>query len=223
MTSTHCAPGSVAEPRAETREEGLRAELRVRPKDGHACPLGGEERERTVVSHDIVCPDGSCTAGCECRATVETRKGTRMVGAEMDGGCICPTFREHDCVASIEAVERGDLIVSLSLPSRTVLSDVIETLRDRGATVELRSIARAESARSKRQLTIDAESITDKQREAIEVAFEEGYYETPREADLGDLADRLDVSRSAVSQRLTAAESTLIEGLYELESSVSSR
>lgn len=146
-----------------------------------------------------------------------------MVGKRLVEGCICPTFRDHDCVASIEAVKRGEMVVSLSLPSKDILSEIIEALRNRGATVELRSIARAESARSRRQLTLDAGSITEKQRKAIEVAFEEGYYETPREADLGDLADRLGVSRSAVSQRLTAAESTLMEQVYELESSVGNR
>ncbi|WP_418282979.1 helix-turn-helix domain-containing protein [Halorubrum sp. DTA98] len=222
MTSTHCPPGSTAEPRSEG-SEGLRAELRVRPQEGHACPLSNDTRERTVTGHDIVCPDGSCGSGCECRSIVETPTGSRMVGKRMEENCVCPVFRDHDCVASIEAVKRGDIVVSLSLPSRDVLSAVIEGLRDRGATVELRSIARSGSTRSQRQLMLDAGSITDKQREAIEVAFEEGYYETPRDADLGDLADRLGVSRSAVSQRLTAAESTLIEQLYELESSVGSR
>ena len=222
MTSTHCASGSLAEPRNGDRE-GLRAELRVQPRSGHGCPLSGGDRERTVVAHDIVCPDGTCDAGCECRATVETATGTRMVGKRLEDGCVCPVFREHDCVSSVEAVAGGEVVVSVSLPSRAVLSSIIEALRDRGATVELRSIARSESSRSRRQITLDAESITDKQREAIEVAFEEGYYETPRSADLGDLAARLDVSRSAVSQRLTAAESTLIEQLYELEASVGSR
>ena len=222
MTSTHCASGSLAEPRTDDRE-GLRAELRVQPRSGHSCPLSGDNRERTVVAHDLVCPDGSCGGACECRATVETSSGTRMVGKRLEDGCICPVFCEHDCVSSVEAVSRGEVVVSVSLPSRAVLSSIIEALRDRGATVELRSISRTESSRSRRQITLDAESITDKQREAIEVAFEEGYYETPRDADLSDLAARLDVSRSAVSQRLTAAESTLIEQLYELESSVGTR
>ncbi|ELZ08665.1 helix-turn-helix domain-containing protein, partial [Natrialba aegyptia] len=36
-----------------------------------------------------------------------------------------------------------------------------------------------------------------------------GYYETPRQIDLSELADRLDVPRSTLSYRLRRAEATL--------------
>ena len=49
------------------------------------------------------------------------------------------------------------------------------------------------------------------QAEALRAAFEHGYYETPREVDVGELADRLDVPRSTLTYRLRRAEAHLAE------------
>ena len=44
--------------------------------------------------------------------------------------------------------------------------------------------------------------LTDEQREALQTALEEGYFAVPREITLVELADRLGISDSAVSQRI---------------------
>ncbi|WP_293031738.1 helix-turn-helix domain-containing protein [Natronococcus sp.] len=48
-------------------------------------------------------------------------------------------------------------------------------------------------------------SLTEKQRELLTVAYEEGYFDVPRRISQDELADRLEVSKSAVSQRLRRA------------------
>mgnify|MGYP006275873071 CR=1 FL=1 len=49
------------------------------------------------------------------------------------------------------------------------------------------------------------------QERALSAAVEGGYYETPREIDVGELADRLDVPRSTLTYRLRRAEAHLAE------------
>jgi hypothetical protein len=44
--------------------------------------------------------------------------------------------------------------------------------------------------------------LTDKQREALELAVEEGYFATPKETSLSALADRLGISQQALSTRI---------------------
>lgn len=44
--------------------------------------------------------------------------------------------------------------------------------------------------------------LSETQRETLELALSEGYFDVPRRINLGELAERLDVSDSAVSQRL---------------------
>lgn len=48
-------------------------------------------------------------------------------------------------------------------------------------------------------------ALTAKQQELLTVAHEEGYFDVPRGISQDELADRLDVSKSAVSQRLRRA------------------
>lgn len=60
-------------------------------------------------------------------------------------------------------------------------------------------------------------NITRKQWEAATLAVEMGYYEVPKEATLGDLADELGVSKSAVSQRLGNLERSLVCNLVNQE------
>ncbi|GAB3036304.1 helix-turn-helix domain-containing protein [Natronobiforma cellulositropha] len=53
--------------------------------------------------------------------------------------------------------------------------------------------------------------LTDKQQELLTVAFEEGYFDVPRGISQHELATRLGVSKSAVSQRLRRAIAELCE------------
>jgi hypothetical protein len=57
----------------------------------------------------------------------------------------------------------------------------------------------------------DDYGLTGPQHEAILVAFEMGYFEIPREATLSDVAEELDTTTSALSERLRRAHHTLIE------------
>ncbi|MFC6724259.1 helix-turn-helix domain-containing protein [Halobium palmae] len=52
--------------------------------------------------------------------------------------------------------------------------------------------------------------LTEAQSETLALALESGYFEVPRRATLADLAEGLDVSDTAVSQRLRRALSTVV-------------
>lgn len=55
-------------------------------------------------------------------------------------------------------------------------------------------------------------SMADEQREALRTAVEHGYYETPRQVTIDELADEMDVPTSTVSYRLRRAEAQLARG-----------
>ena len=52
--------------------------------------------------------------------------------------------------------------------------------------------------------------VTEKQRRALEAAFEMGYYAVPRDVDLRAVGEQLGVSRQAVSERLRRAHELLV-------------
>ena len=60
-----------------------------------------------------------------------------------------------------------------------------------------------------RETAVDANGLSPQQEAALQVAVEHGYYESPREVNVGDLADHLDVPRSTLTYRLRRAEEYL--------------
>lgn len=98
--------------------------------------------------------------------------------------------------------------VSLRVPDRPTLHDALRSLVEADVPFEINRISDAGAHSS--LAIVDMDEFTEKQREALELAFEHGYYETPREGDLETISDELGISRSAVSQRLRAIESKLV-------------
>lgn len=65
--------------------------------------------------------------------------------------------------------------------------------------------------------------LTELQRETLELAFAEGYFDVPRNASLDDLADRLSVSRQSVSRRIRQGTHSLLSATVMSESPPSDR
>lgn len=55
------------------------------------------------------------------------------------------------------------------------------------------------------------DGLTNRQNEALRIAYELGYFDIPRQASLEDVATELHISPSAVSERLRRAQMQLIE------------
>jgi len=67
------------------------------------------------------------------------------------------------------------------------------------------------------RLTRDGDSepagdgLTDRQREALRIAYERGYFDIPRRVSLEEVATELDISPSSASERLRRAQTQLIQ------------
>jgi hypothetical protein len=84
---------------------------------------------------------------------------------------------------------------------RDRLSSLADQFRTLGVQFDVRSV----------RTTIDSESVvSDGQRQLIETAVEEGYYDTPRRCTLTELADQLGIAKSTASERLHRAEGAII-------------
>lgn len=81
-----------------------------------------------------------------------------------------------------------------------------------------------ENSSSAMQLLEGCRSLTETERETFEVASQNGYYETPRETTLDELAGHFGISKTAVSMNLRRSERkilkaalTALEGMDDLE------
>jgi predicted DNA binding protein len=105
-----------------------------------------------------------------------------------------------DVISSADGVD-----ARLRFPDRESLSEFRPRVEARGVDATLRGVySDTESALG------DEYGLSAKQREALVTAAELGYYDVPRQASLSDVADDLDVSPQAASERLRRGVKTFV-------------
>ena len=90
-------------------------------------------------------------------------------------------------------------------PDRDTLARTVEFCQNHGLGFDVRRVREMDVVPSGRW------GLTDEQYEALRVAWDAGYFGVPRQADLGDVADRLEISHQALSERLRRGHTNLIK------------
>ena len=104
---------------------------------------------------------------------------------------------EHDAVL-LAAINDGDgWDVRFRVPDRCTLSAFCEQCRSCGVTVEVTAIHDRDDDGN-----CYGFGLTNSQRETLTLAWDRGYFSIPRETSLAALADELDISPQAASERL---------------------
>lgn len=94
--------------------------------------------------------------------------------------------------------------IRIRFPDRESLREYASYCEERELTFDLRQLYDAEGEGG------HSLGLTEPQAETLRTATEMGYFEVPRKAELEDLADVLNVSRQAVSERLRRATEALV-------------
>lgn len=194
-----------------TRESLWRVDHVTGPVDA----LGAIEEAFLATDYytDCLTPD-SCGASQE----------TRVLESTDDIRVLYSYWERTDCCASVPhmALERlGDgvlfetrkeerrytwrIVHSGEGDVRSFFDDVEDSVAD---CVDI-DFQRLSDASSHLEQTTEDDALSPEQTEALQAAVEHGYYEQPREVDVGDLADTLDVPRSTLNHRLRRAEEHL--------------
>ncbi|MEF8838273.1 MAG: helix-turn-helix domain-containing protein [Haloarculaceae archaeon] len=116
-----------------------------------------------------------------------------------------------------DSAERAD--VTLSDLEKNNEFDVVS--RHEQSHPDLQSLVR--NAHSALRLIDGCRDLSDVERETLEAAVEGGYFESPRQATLGTLAEEFDVSKPAISKNLRRGEqkiiSSVVAAMEDLEES----
>ncbi|WP_418279984.1 helix-turn-helix domain-containing protein [Halorubrum sp. DTA98] len=100
-------------------------------------------------------------------------------------------------------IEAGEARLSvIGAPER--VPELGDRLEELGIAYRREPVTRVESSGT---------MLTDRQRETVLAAVENGYYDTPRECSLTELADEIDRAKSTVSETLHRAEEAVVKSL----------
>jgi len=95
---------------------------------------------------------------------------------------------------------------------RSALGRRIEEIRrEYDANIALEQITPADQNRTRSSFQTRLDELTPRQRQAYELARENGYYEWPRETSVQGLADNLGVSKTTFLEHLRSAENHLLD------------
>ncbi|MFB6121019.1 MAG: helix-turn-helix domain-containing protein [Halobacteriaceae archaeon] len=105
----------------------------------------------------------------------------------------------------------GNAILAGAVVGNDILKDVLETA---GQTVGIQ-LKRVYSMRPDEDNAVEKQwNVTPAQAESLRRALELGYFKVPREATADDVADALDISKTAFLERLHRAQDALLSDLF---------
>lgn len=118
----------------------------------------------------------------------------------------CTTLANSECFLSdATATEVGVLEWRILAPTREAVKSLVGELRDRGLAIELAAL-RAAKGRG---------SLTDRQDQVLSLAYKLGYFEFPKKIKLSDLAKKLRVAKSTLSEILRTGEEKILHAYFQ--------
>jgi len=120
------------------------------------------------------------------------------------------TMTEHDIVSLHETGNYEGLTIRARFPGRDDLRAYREFCQEKGLTFHVQNLY-PENQHIADGESVEPHGLTSPQREVLQICLEQGYFATPRQITLEEIADELDVSVQAVSTRLRRALQTLLQ------------
>jgi hypothetical protein len=190
-------------------ERRLRVDLEVDPPEAWECPIVSQAASAADVTVNAV--------GDECTVEVQPpgEEAIRRGSGEVTDDCLCRVFQGFGYVPHVRRVEAGTMLVTSYVDEREAVRELVAGLRDALDDVRLVRLAVVAGPESTEQATVDLSALTPKQREGMELAVVRGYFDADADVALGDLAAELEISKSALSQRLRTAQAKLVTDAFE--------
>jgi len=173
------------------------------------CPVAATHGTTTPIEHNLI--DDTCHFTSRS-AGDQTAVNHRQ--ARVSGECICRIVARHGCNPLLQAVTEDGLVVRTHPSDRQTLRELIENLRADAETVRIRSLIADNDESASQSGLVNLQDLTQLERETVERAILEGYYDRPREIAFEGLAEELDLTKSALSKRLASAESKIMRDLF---------
>lgn len=130
-----------------------------------------------------------------------------------DADCICRKIESFGCPISNLHARDGALYVSFYAPDIDTVRDIVTHLRETFGSIHVHQLARDDDRADPDFVVVDRSQLTERQRDVLETAHGMGYFEHPKQANAGDVADELGIAISTFSEHLAAAQRKLLDEL----------
>ena len=200
-------------PRATYDSLDLRVEFELGIPEDTDCPLftqlDGDAKRIDLGNHD-----GTCYVEVEADVCTDEETSTLRFKQPV-GNCSCPAFWEHDCFPRIQAIDDAIAVIEVYVSDREKLSSLVSEIRETGRSVRIRKLTAIDKTDHPTEFrAFDAGTLSKKERETLEYAVENGYYDKDQKLSLGDIAEKFGVTKQCCSERLGSAEAKMAIDLF---------
>lgn len=137
-----------------------------------------------------------------------------------DRNCPCECIEQHGSPVVDVRGERGTLYVVFHAADQNDLREVIKTVGEFHPQVEVRRLvqSRAEDEEGSKSLVFfDKSVLTERQQQVLSTAHQMGYFDHPKGANAGEVADELDITTATFIEHLSAAQRKLLNSILDTE------
>ncbi len=213
-------------------KSGIRAEVRIKsPNDCPIAEISGKNNasSRSIskaasidspliteeVMFDSRCEVDELDTGDEVEEVFsygsnDVYRFTRQEGR----GCACECIEEFGCPLIETYTRGGNLYLTFHTPDIDTLKEVVNRLDDQYTDVDIERLIRSKKDMQSHHLVfVDRGELTDRQEEVLRKAHEMGYFEHPKSANAGEVAEELGISTSTFTEHLAAAQRKLMKAI----------
>lgn len=134
----------------------------------------------------------------------------------VDDLCPCAFVEGFDTPIRDVYARNGALIMVFHVPEIERLQKILEGLNRRWSNVSVDRLTRSgKEADAENLVLVDRDTLTDRQREVLETAHEMGYFDHPKQANAGEVADTLDINSTTFTEHLSAAQRKILAAILE--------
>lgn len=202
--------------RSSTRDaETVVEEFTVRDPDGELAD-GLEEPTGmgTTTVEDRAARGGTGDVSFTPVAETDAERTYRF-SRDWSADCVCEVVEGAGNPVSSLRAEDGALHVTVNVADFETLSRTVGDLKTQFEGVSLRELTESDGDGGSDPVLIDRARLTGRQRQVLETAHEMGYFDYPKGANAGEVADELGITGSTFAEHLAAAQSKLLGAVLE--------
>ncbi|ELZ37762.1 Bacterio-opsin activator HTH domain protein [Halorubrum saccharovorum DSM 1137] len=169
----------------------------------------------TVVLEFIADADLSVPEGVEVVFDYGAKAAYRFEAPWAEGSPFAVLDR-HGVPASETTIRDGRLLVTFHATDLPTLRSVLDEFREHCADMQVLRLLQSSSTPEESDLvTVDRSELTERQREVLTAAYDAGYFDHPKGANAGEVAESLGIDRSTFSEHIAAAQRKLLSTLLD--------
>lgn len=194
---------------SQSEERELRIVLEIERK-GPCCM---DDYAEQVLDVDVRLDEETCNVDATVRDAENETVRTMFFSEQLCSYCPGKIFSKYDCLPRYRRIDEGSFIMETFVSDTDTVANIVNEVREISDSVSVKSIVPTDDGDGTEIDIVDLTEMTNKQRQALQYAKDAGYYDSGTDVSLQDLADRMEVSTSALSQLLDRAESNVIKQL----------